>query len=102
MQWVWWRRNNNICYNIPAVPDIGDGLVFGWLDSTAWLIPYYFRVTAENEMGPDPSVFTVPPFAIPFPNVPAEPSFLSSRSTDSSSIALEIGSPEQRNTNHYY
>ena len=58
-------------------------------------IPYYFRVTAENEMGPGALVFTVPQFAIPFPNVPAEPSFLSARSTDSSSIALEIGSPEQ-------
>ena len=46
-------------------------------------------------MGPGPSVFIVPPFAIPFPNVPTEPSFLSARSTDSSSIALDIGSPEK-------
>ena len=29
--------NDNICNNIPAVPEIGDGLVFGRLDATTWL-----------------------------------------------------------------
>ena len=46
-------------------------------------------------MGPGALVFIVPQFAIPFPNIPAEPSFLSACSTDSLSIALEIGSPEK-------
>ncbi|KAH8074001.1 hypothetical protein JL721_2557 [Aureococcus anophagefferens] len=56
-------------------------------------IPYYFRVFAVNAIGQGPASLTTPPYAIPVPAKPSEPTDVALSVLDSTSLRVVLADP---------
>ena len=57
-------------------------------------IPYYFRVSAANALGSGPVVASKPPFEVPLPQPPSDPSHVGLEVKDGSTLTVTIDEPD--------
>ena len=62
-------------------------------------INYFFRVSTANLLGYGPAIFSDPPFIMPMPQSPSEPSEVLIKAVDGSSLAVKIYEPRESSSN---